>query len=164
MTYTETDIAQALDGFSVAWLPQQGIFVQRGEIKPKQATPKPVVAKPAPIPKEVIIEAHRSLDDLLANDFRALKRREVMDLYFRFTEIPRLEVLSGRRFIPLVRARFKLMWLMKKLTDSSFPEIGRALRLRDHSTIMHGVARVEADIELKHEAEAMMERIMRASA
>ena len=35
------------------------------------------------------------------------------------------------------------MWLAKRLTTRSLPEIGRRFGGRDHTTVMHGVKRIE---------------------
>jgi chromosomal replication initiator protein len=35
------------------------------------------------------------------------------------------------------------MWLCKQMPSRSLPEIGRRLGGRDHTTVMHGVKRVE---------------------
>jgi len=35
------------------------------------------------------------------------------------------------------------MWLSKHLTTRSLPEIGRRFGGRDHTTVMHGVRRIE---------------------
>jgi len=53
-----------------------------------------------------------------------------------------LELLSHRRGAT-ARPRQIAMYLAKTLTPRSYPEIGRLLR-RDHSTVMHGVRRIEA--------------------
>jgi len=55
------------------------------------------------------------------------------------------DMLGPRQFAPLVRARWTAAWLIKKhcahITDSA---IGRILK-RDHSTILHALAKVNAD-------------------
>ncbi|MDG1341034.1 MAG: helix-turn-helix domain-containing protein, partial [Paracoccaceae bacterium] len=41
------------------------------------------------------------------------------------------------------RPRQIAMWLCKQMTSRSLPEIGRRFGGRDHTTVMHGVKRVE---------------------
>ena len=48
------------------------------------------------------------------------------------------------------------MYLSKQLTSRSLPEIGRRFGGRDHTTIMHGVRKIE---ELLVEDSAMVEDI-----
>ena len=47
----------------------------------------------------------------------------------------------GRR--ELVRARQVAMYLCKHLTTRSLPEIGRKFGGRDHTTVLHGVNKIE---------------------
>ena len=42
-----------------------------------------------------------------------------------------------------MRARQIAMYLSKNLTSRSLPEIGRRFGGRDHTTVMHGVKRIE---------------------
>ncbi len=43
----------------------------------------------------------------------------------------------------LARPRQIAMYLSKNLTSRSLPEIGRRFGGRDHTTVMHGVKRIE---------------------
>jgi chromosomal replication initiator protein len=52
------------------------------------------------------------------------------------------ELLSRRRAQQLVRPRQIAMWLAQNITPCSLPEIGRAFD-RDHTTIAHGVGKVD---------------------
>lgn len=51
------------------------------------------------------------------------------------------DVRSARRDRPIATARWAVMWAARHGTDLSFPQIGRKLGGRDHTTVMHGVAR-----------------------
>ena len=59
------------------------------------------------------------------------------------------QFLSGRPFCrdshaaPPLRDRQIAMYLSKQLTPRSLPEIGRRFGGRDHTTIMHGVRKIE---------------------
>jgi hypothetical protein len=52
------------------------------------------------------------------------------------------ELMSDRRHQPLVEARQELYWQIYKNTDWSLPRIGKLFR-KDHTTILHGVRKVE---------------------
>ncbi len=62
---------------------------------------------------------------------------------FRFVEgwldVSRNELISHRRQARLVRARTLFVVIMHRHTIFSYPEIGRLLGGRDHTTIMHMV-------------------------
>ncbi|TXH34814.1 MAG: hypothetical protein E6Q98_18205 [Rhodospirillaceae bacterium] len=60
---------------------------------------------------------------------------------------PRL-ITSPRRHERYVRPRHLAMWLARDLMpDYSLPRIGRAFGHRDHSTVRHGIARIEAILD-----------------
>ena len=52
------------------------------------------------------------------------------------------EMASDRRGQRVARPRQVAMYLAKRLTLLSFPNIGRGFANRDHTTVMHAVARV----------------------
>ena len=62
-------------------------------------------------------------------------------------------MLSQRRSRPLARPRQIAMFLAKKLTTRSLPEIGRRFANRDHTTVIHAVKTIsrlsEKDEEMK---------------
>ncbi len=85
--------------------------------------------------------------DCLADVLRASERkitveeiqRKVSDYYnIRFSDI-----IGPKRLRSYARPRQVAMYLCKHLTSRSLPEIGRKFGGRDHTTIMHGVRRIE---------------------
>jgi hypothetical protein len=52
-------------------------------------------------------------------------------------------IKSHRRDASIVRARQTLYWLCKHFTPLSLPEIGRRLGGKDHTSVLHGVRRIE---------------------
>ena len=62
-------------------------------------------------------------------------------------------MLSQRRSRPLARPRQIAMYLAKKMTTRSLPEIGRSFANRDHTTVIHAVKTItrlsEKDDEMK---------------
>ena len=61
----------------------------------------------------------------------------------RLTHHPQRDLIGPYRDANLVKARHIVMWLARRFTERSLPEIGRALGCRDHTTIMHGCRKVE---------------------
>ena len=53
------------------------------------------------------------------------------------------EIDSKRRHKLLVQARQEIFWRAKRETTASFPEIGRRVGGKDHTTVIHGVRRYE---------------------
>jgi len=67
----------------------------------------------------------------------------IVALHFNLTP----EELTGRgRSQPVAHARHVAMYLLRAENDLSYPRIGRVLGGRDHSTIRHGVTKMEKDI------------------
>jgi chromosomal replication initiator protein len=67
-----------------------------------------------------------------------------------------VDMCSPRRMGGLVRPRHIAMYLARKLTIRSLPEIGRLFGGRDHTTVLHAVRRIE---KLRAEDPAVDEQI-----
>ena len=78
------------------------------------------------------------------------KIQNTVSSYFNITI---KDMLSQRRSRPLARPRQIAMFLAKKLTTRSLPEIGRRFANRDHTTVIHAVKTItklsEKDEEMK---------------
>ena len=83
---------------------------------------------------------------------------QVIDTVCRRYEISRVDLLSDRRTGEIIFPRHIAIYLCRKLTPFSFPQIGRAFR-RDHSTAMHSYSKVcermEAELAFKNEIESL---------
>jgi chromosomal replication initiator protein len=61
-----------------------------------------------------------------------------------------VEALLGRdRTHKIAQPRQVAMYLLRKETDASFPQIGDALGGRDHSTVMYAINKITNEIETK---------------
>ena len=78
---------------------------------------------------------------------------KIQNVVSNFFNIPLSEMLSQRRSRPLARPRQIAMFLAKKMTSRSLPEIGRRFANRDHTTVIHAVKTItrlsEQDDEMK---------------
>lgn len=61
--------------------------------------------------------------------------------------IPVSDLTSARRQRTAVRARHEAMWRMRIETSMGYPAIGRRLGGRDHTTVIHGVAKHQQRID-----------------
>ena len=77
-----------------------------------------------------------------------------------FFNISLSEMLSQRRSRPLARPRQIAMYLSKKMTTRSLPEIGRRFANRDHTTVIHAVKTIT---KLSQENEEMNKNINQIS-
>ena len=78
---------------------------------------------------------------------------KIQNIVSNYFNIPLSEMLSQRRSRPLARPRQIAMYLAKKMTTRSLPEIGRRFANRDHTTVIHAVKTItrlsEQDDEMK---------------
>ena len=58
------------------------------------------------------------------------------------------DMIGPKRVRTFARPRQVAMYLCKQMTSRSLPEIGRRFGGRDHTTVMHGVKRID---ELRHQ-------------
>ena len=69
------------------------------------------------------------------------------------------ELRSVKRQRSILYPRQVAMYLCRRLTEASLPEIGRAFGGRDHTTVMHAVEKIEReiaqDIHKKHTVEQL---------
>ena len=83
----------------------------------------------------------------LGEQLRGAQRRvtfdEIQKLVSQHFELKPLDLVSARRARAVARPRQIAMYLAKRLTTRSLPEIGRKFGGRDHSTVIHAVRRVE---------------------
>jgi len=88
------------------------------------------------------------LRDLQANpDGSRIKIDDILKIVGRHYNVARTDLLSPRRARIVVMPRQIGMYLAKKLTARSLPEIGRRFGGRDHSTVLHAVRKIEEQIK-----------------
>ena len=87
------------------------------------------------------------------NQIRIITVDKIQNVVSNYYNIALSEMLSQRRSRPLARPRQVAMYLAKKLTTRSLPEIGRRFANRDHTTVIHAVKTItrlsEQDDEMK---------------
>ena len=88
------------------------------------------------------------LRDMQANpDGSRVKIDDILKIVGRHYNVARTDLLSPRRARIVVMPRQIGMYLAKKLTARSLPEIGRRFGGRDHSTVLHAVRKIEEQIK-----------------
>lgn len=124
-----------------------------------------IVAYAQLVGRPVTIEAAREvLADLLRANDRKITIDEIQRAVADYYNLRVSEMLSARRARNVARPRQAAMYLAKKLTPRSLPEIGRKFSGRDHTTVMHAVRKIEdlrrSDDSLNDDIERLM-RILR---
>ncbi len=87
--------------------------------------------------------ATQTLGDMLRGHQRRVTIDQIQKLVCDHFELKPLDLLSARRARAVARPRQIAMYLSKRLTTRSLPEIGRKFGGRDHSTVIHAVRRIE---------------------
>ncbi len=96
------------------------------------------------VKQEVTLEqAQDVLADLLRASERKLTIDEIMKKTCEHYNLRMSDMTSGRRSRSVARPRQMAMWLAKKLTPRSYPEIGRKFGGKDHTTVLYAVRKIE---------------------
>jgi chromosomal replication initiator protein len=103
-----------------------------------------VVAHATLVGREITLDATQEiLQDVLRAHDRRVTIEEIQKRVAAHFNIRLADMHSARRARNVARPRQVAMYLAKQLTSRSLPEIGRKFGGRDHTTVMHGVKRVE---------------------
>ena len=84
-----------------------------------------------------------TLADILRAQEKKLTIDEIQRKVADYYGLKVADLLSERRAREVARPRQIAMYLAKKMTPRSLPEIGRRFGKRDHTTVMHAVKKVE---------------------
>ncbi len=119
-----------------------------------------VLAHGTLVGRAITIEmAQEVLRDLLRANDRRVTIEEIQKRVAEHYNIKLMEMSSDRRARVVARPRQVAMYLAKKLTSRSLPEIGRKFGGRDHTTVMHAVKKIEqlreANAELSEDVELL---------
>lgn len=83
------------------------------------------------------------LSDVLRASERKISVEEIQRRVAEHYNIRLSDMIGPKRVRTFARPRQVAMFLCKQLTSRSLPEIGRRFGGRDHTTVMHGVKRIE---------------------
>ena len=101
-----------------------------------------------------IYECKRILKDFINDNKKSINVESIQNIVAVYFNLNIQEMLSPRRSRSLARPRQIAMYLAKKYTTGSLPEIGRKFSNRDHTTVIHAVKKinelVKNDNEIKH--------------
>ena len=83
------------------------------------------------------------LADILRSSDRKLSIEDIQRKVAEHYNIKLADLVGQKRVRTIARPRQVAMYLAKQMTTRSLPEIGRRFGGRDHTTIMHGVRKIE---------------------
>lgn len=116
--------------------------------------------------REITLEvAQECLADILRTNDRKVSIDDIQRKVAEHYNIRLADMMGPKRARNVARPRQIAMYLSKQLTSRSLPEIGRRFGGRDHTTIMHGVRKIEELVTEDHgiaEDVAMLKRLLEA--
>lgn len=94
--------------------------------------------------REITLEmTQECLADILKASERKVTVEEIQRRVSEHYSIRLSDMIGPKRVRAIARPRQVAMYLSKQMTSRSLPEIGRRFGGRDHTTVMHGVRRIE---------------------
>ncbi len=94
--------------------------------------------------------AERILEDILsAGEGRRITPAHILDAACKLFDFPLEDLCGPARKRPLVDARQIAMYVMRELTDLSYPSIGEQFGGRDHTTVLHAVQKITGQMKEK---------------
>ena len=107
--------------------------------------------------KKIDVELTKTvLKDLLRSNNKRITIDEIQTKVSNYYNVTVEDLVSSRRLRSFARPRQVAMYLAKKLTSRSLPEIGRKFGGRDHTTVIHAVKKID---QLKSENEKFDEDV-----
>ena len=105
----------------------------------------------------------KALGDLVVAKGKSLSVDKIIKITGEFFKIDAEDLLSAKRNRELVWPRQIVMYLLRHEMNLSYPKIGRELNKKDHTTVMHGVEKIEKEIgvndDLKKELTLIKEKL-----
>ncbi|GGB15920.1 chromosomal replication initiator protein DnaA [Sphingomonas metalli] len=105
--------------------------------------------------------AVQTLGEALRGAERRVTIDEIQKAVSHHFELKPLDLVSARRARAVARPRQIAMYLAKRMTTRSLPEIGRKFGGRDHSTVIHAVRRIEELRDSDREVDSAVRLLMR---
>lgn len=92
--------------------------------------------------------AEKALKDIIApGDKKEVTPEFIIEVVADHFNLTPLDIVSQRRNKEIVYPRQIAMYLCRSMTDTGLQNIGKSLGGRDHTTILHGIDKITADLE-----------------
>jgi chromosomal replication initiator protein len=93
--------------------------------------------------------AERALQDLIPQTENEIPPQVILEETANYFSLSTGDLMSKSRSRPLTQARHIAMYLMRECTGLSLVKIGEIFGGRDHTTALHGIKKVEADMRAR---------------
>ncbi len=104
--------------------------------------------------------AKNILKDIIIENSREITIEKIQKTVAEHFQIKTIELKSSKRLKNLVFPRQVAMYICRKMTDLSYPEIGSKFGGKDHSTIIHAIKKIEKKIDDDMHTRMMIEKLM----
>lgn len=113
--------------------------------------------------KPINLESSKiALQDLIDNKNKpSITPELIIDTVAEHFHIQTSDIISKKRSHDIAYPRQICMYLCKKNTDASLVKIGEVIGKRDHSTVIHGVEKIEKDLKKDSDLENVLNIIMK---
>lgn len=100
--------------------------------------------------REVTLElAEQVLKDIISpNEQKTITPEYIISVVAEHFDLSTAEIIGNKRNSKIVVPRQISMYLCREMTDVALKSIGRCLGNRDHTTIMHGIEKIEHELEV----------------
>ena len=106
-------------------------------------------------------------DSSIARRKASTTSMDVIDAVLRYYKVSEKDLIGRQRNRDIVAPRQVAMYLIRQETDGSLVDIGRALGGRDHTTVLHGIEKIErsleTDVQLRSQIMAIRESLLTSS-
>ena len=83
-------------------------------------------------------------DIIIKNNNKAISPEYIMNIVCDHYNVSKSDITSKKRTAELTTPRHIIMYLCRQLTDAPLEKIGKVLGNRDHSTVDHGIKKIES--------------------
>lgn len=135
----EAMMRATLDQQGFRGLPQVDPWAAKYQEEDKPALP--MLPAPKAVERDVL---HVASNDAASYVDKRITLQRIMKAVCEATGVRMVDFLGQGRTVSFVRARHIYYWAAKTYTGKSFPYIGRSCGGRDHSTVIHGVNKVNS--------------------
>lgn len=112
------------------------------DVEPTAESEPVVIAEPEPIPAPLPV-ATEDRDWLFVTPRPVTTIKDIQRAVAKHYGFTCMDMCSKRRTAALAKARHVAMYVVKSVTPRSLPEIGYYFGGRDHTTVLHGVRKID---------------------
>ncbi len=109
-------------------------------------------------PLELINNGAASINKT-SGKMRSVSAKQIIEKVAKYYQLTVKEMCGKSRVANIKTARQVAMFLLSKELNMSTPKIASEVGVKDHTTVMHGIKKIESDIKLKFDLRDQVEEI-----